>query len=619
MSAEAEIALKILMIPLASAGVIALFFRRSGGIASLISLLASFGILYFSWQLMNAGVIGRIWSVSWIELGSFVARAGILFDSNTATMLFVVAFIGFWIHVFSLGYMNDDGSKARYFGGLSIFMFSMLGIVLADNLIMIFVFWELVGFSSYMLISHYFTTKEASEASKKAFIVNRVGDFGFLLGIIATYWYYGTVDLMELSDSSLMKKEYIAALLMCGFLGKSAQFPLQVWLPDAMAGPTPVSALIHAATMVAAGIFFLVRIQFMFTADLLTIIAWLGTSMALYAGCCAMVQRDIKKVLAYSTLSQLGYMTAAFGLGMPGLALFHLVTHAFFKGLLFLGSGSVIHGCHHEQDIFKMGGLYKKMPITTLTFGIGVLAISGVTGLSGYFSKDAILIAAGAHDQKIFVVLMISALITAFYMGRLYWITFFGKANSEKARKAKESPITMTFSLIVLAVGAILVGYHNLWPEVFKLSVLGDLNLIHGVTESSDSEAYGATHHLLQIMGTVAWVLGLFGSMLFYGMGAKEDRFEKTSSFTYGFLQKRLFFDEIYNWYVAKVQQKIADILNLIDLLLVSGLMVRGTAGFVGLLGIVSRAIHTGNLHVYLYWIAIGALALLWLVIGNWS
>ena len=182
------------MIPLASAGVIALFFRRSGGIASLISLLASFGILYFSWQLMNAGVIGRIWSVSWIELGSFVARAGILFDSNTATMLFVVAFIGFWIHVFSLGYMNDDGSKARYFGGLSIFMFSMLGIVLADNLIMIFVFWELVGFSSYMLISHYFTTKEASEASKKAFIVNRVGDFGFLLGIIATYWYYGTVD-----------------------------------------------------------------------------------------------------------------------------------------------------------------------------------------------------------------------------------------------------------------------------------------------------------------------------------------------------------------------------------------------------------------------------------------
>ena len=296
---------------------------------------------------------------------------------------------------------------------------------------MIFVFWELVGFSSYLLIAHYFKTDEAAKASRKAFIVNRVGDFGFLLGIIFTYWTFGTVNLQELevtaSLSPTLTSTLLCLLLACGFIGKSAQFPLHVWLPDAMAGPTPVSALIHAATMVAAGIFLLIRIDFLFTAEALKLVGLMGAVMGLYAGFCALTQRDIKKVLAYSTLSQLGYMAAAFGLGLPGIALFHLMTHAFFKALMFLGSGSVIHACHHEQDIFAYGGLRKKMPVTAYTFLIGVLAISGVHFLSGYFSKDAILLGAYNLDLIIFLILYLGAILTSIYMFRLYFLTFCGK------------------------------------------------------------------------------------------------------------------------------------------------------------------------------------------------
>ena len=259
-------------------------------------------------------------------------------------------------------------------------MFSMLGITLADNLIMIFVFWELVGFSSYLLIAHYYSTEDAAQASKKAFIVNRIGDFGFLIGIVLTYWTFSTVHLAELADLANFDPSLVTTAiclaLACGFIGKSAQFPLHAWLPDAMAGPTPVSAPIHAATMVAAGIYLLLRIEFPLTAQALALIALLGAwGWGFMLGFCALVQRDIKKILAYSTLSY--HMAAAFGLGMPGIALFHLMTHAFFKALMFLGSRSVIHACHHEQDVFKYGGLRKRMPITAYTFLIGVLAISG--------------------------------------------------------------------------------------------------------------------------------------------------------------------------------------------------------------------------------------------------
>ncbi|MFO8026711.1 MAG: NADH-quinone oxidoreductase subunit L, partial [Opitutales bacterium] len=503
------------------------------------------------------------------------------------------------------------GSSARYFGGLSIFMFSMLGIVLADNLIMIFVFWELVGFSSYMLIGHYMTRPAAAAAQKKAFIVNRIGDLGFVVGIAYAYWYFGTTDLEVMGElvgaNPALINAGIAALLMCGFIGKSAQFPLHVWLPDAMAGPTPVSALIHAATMVAAGGYFLIRIEYLFPPQVLSIIVWLGVFGAVYAGFCAYARRDIKQVLAYSTLSQLGYIGAAFGLGYPGIALFHLITHAFFKALLFLAAGSVIHGCHHEQDIFKMGGLWRKMPITAFTFLIGILALCGVYGFSGYFSKDAILIAGGFENPTVGYLLTFGALLTAGYMGRLFWIVFLGKPNSEAAAHAKESPLVMVVPLIILAVLSVGGGWLDLWPGVLGDSIKEDKATLHHMA------GYDAMHYKVVLLGTLAWVVGLVGSFFFYGRGAKEDKLAKLAPPVYGFLKERLWFDEIYNFYVAKIQQRLEDFLGFIDVFLIKGVFVRGSAGLVGLVGMCSRSLHVGNIHGYVYWFLAGMI-LLWAV-----
>ncbi|MEK9634803.1 MAG: NADH-quinone oxidoreductase subunit L, partial [Opitutae bacterium] len=483
------VAFSVLLLPLLSACVTLLFLRKQGNVAALLSVATAGGILAFSLFLIFAGEGETFaWEATWIRMSDWELRFGFLVDGSARLLLFVVSFVGFLIHVFSLGYMADDEAKARYFGGLSIFMFSMLGITLADNLIMIFVFWELVGFSSYLLIAHYYSTDEAAQASKKAFIVNRIGDFGFLIGIVLTYWAFDTVNLVEIENqlSNLLAWNQenpqsqiltpvttaLCLALACGFIGKSAQFPLHVWLPDAMAGPTPVSALIHAATMVAAGIFLLVRIEFLFTDHALSLVALLGAGMGLYAGFCALVQRDIKKILAYSTLSQLGYMAAAFGLGMPGLAMFHLMTHAFFKALMFLGSGSVIHACHHEQDIFNYGGLRKKMPFTAYTFLVGVLAISGVCFLSGYFSKDAILLSAYNLNVPVFVLLYAGAILTSFYMFRLYFIAFEGESRSKYAKQAHENSSLMTAPLVVLAVLSVIGGYHAIFPDAIVGSVV---------------------------------------------------------------------------------------------------------------------------------------------------
>ncbi len=598
--------LAVLLTPLASAALICFFLRRKGVLASYISVAAAAGIFVFSLMALQ-GSQGETVSVAWewLSLGNFSIDMGFLFDGVAATMLMMVAFVGFLIHLFSLGYMKEDKSRARFFGGLSIFMFSMLGIVLADNLIMIFVFWELVGFSSYMLIGHYLETEEAKAASKKAFIVNRIGDFGFLIGIVLAYWHFGTTNLSEMEGIVSANKELIsatiAACLMCGFIGKSAQFPLHVWLPDAMAGPTPVSALIHAATMVAAGVYFLIRIVYLFPPDVLTFIAYLGTVVAVYAGFCAYGQNDIKKILAYSTLSQLGYMAAAFGLGQPGIALFHLITHAFFKALLFLGAGSVIHGCHHEQDIFKMGGILKKMPITSITFAIGVLALCGVIGLSGFYSKDAILIAGQMNNTLVFGLLTLGAFLTAGYMGRLFWIAFLGQPKSEAAEHAHESPLTILIPLILLAVLSIFGGYMGLWPEQLGGIIKENLDALH------HADGYDHAHHVVLIAGTAAWVVGLIGSFFFYGAGAKSDRLEDKAAPVYGFLKARLWFDEIYNFYVAKIQQRFAELLSFLDVVLVKGLLVRGSAGLVALVGICAKRLHSGNLHDYAYWFLGGA------------
>jgi len=611
----------ILLLPLIAAALIWMFVRRQGVVAMTLSVGAAAAVCGLSLWLLLTAWDGEPWltTMEWLRFGEFSVEMGFWLNRLSALMLFVVTVVGLLIHVFSIGYMDDDGAQGRFFGGLSIFMFSMLGIVLAENLFMLFIFWELVGFSSYMLIGHYLHTDEASAAAKKAFIVNRVGDFGYLLGILLTYWTFGTVSLPELqammAGDAAEASTLIGLLLFCGVLGKSAQMPLHVWLPDAMAGPTPVSALIHAATMVAAGVYFLGRTVFLYTETALQVILWIGVITAVCAALWAFAQRDIKKVLAYSTLSQLGYMVAGFGLGtLYGLhhgdgqgaaltygvwvAMFHLTTHAFFKALLFLGSGSVIHACHHEQDIFRMGGLWKRMPWTTATFAAGVIAISGVPYIAaGFFSKDLILFVAMSGSAPAFWILSVTALLTALYMGRVFFIAFLGKARSPAAEKAHESGPAMVVPLVLLAIYAIGGGYAVLYPEVLRLP------LTEWVPHPQ-----GSDHTMLILISALASIAGLVAARLFYGAGAEKDRLEELAPPVHAFSRSRFFFDEIYNAYVRQVQDRVADIVAFLDTLVISGLLVRGSAGLTGLLGIAARRLHTGSAAAYVWWFFAGLL-----------
>ena len=621
------IALVTLLTPLASAVVIALLFRRQGSIASLISTFTAAVIAVGGLSLAFSGA-RFAGSAEWLTLGNFTLSLGLKFDDLSALMISIVGVVGLCVHVFSLGYMHDDGAKARYFGGLSIFMFSMLGIVLADNLFMIFIFWELVGFSSYVLINHYHEKQTAADASKKAFIANRVGDFGFLLGIIACYYAFGTVNLTQIATATGgISANLIALLLFCGAVGKSAQVPLHVWLPDAMEGPTPVSALIHAATMVAAGIFMLCRLEPLFAVSplALDVVTWIGAATALYAALCAITQSDIKKVLAYSTLSQLGYMVAAFGLGRLNIghdglpssapiiagaaaAMFHLTTHAFFKALMFLGSGSVIYGCHHEQDIFKMGGLAKKMPLTFITFTIGVAAIAGLPFLSGFYSKDAILHLAELNNFPVFIVLFVTAILTSFYMVRMWKLVFLGSPRSDHAEHAHEGGLSLTLPLVVLAVLAVVAGYttHEGTGLIYG----------HAFTEvlSQIPHAEGLAVYL---MSGIILVVGAGSAVIFYRPAA-TDTLEDKAPAVFGFLVVlKASFDGAYNWYVAKVQQRFAMVLDFLERIFLSGLIIRGLSGVVGLVGIGARALHVGSLHAYVYWFLVGA-AVLWAFAGGW-
>jgi NADH-quinone oxidoreductase subunit L len=613
---SAQLATIVLLLPLCSAALIALFLRRKGALASLVSVGAAGALAAISLVLILGGQRFEA-SQSWLSLGSFSIALGFKFDDLAALMLFVVSFVGFLIHVFSLGYMHDDAGRARFFAGLSIFMFSMIGIVLADNLFMIFIFWELVGFSSYLLINHWYERQSAADASKKAFIVNRVGDFGFLLGIIVCYYLNGTVNLSELTKlgvtHQLVVSTAVPLLLFCGAVGKSAQIPLHVWLPDAMEGPTPVSALIHAATMVAAGIYMLCRIHPLMVPDALTVIMWIGTVTALYAALCAIAQSDIKKVLAYSTLSQLGYMVAAFGLGSVvveqdghkllvaagvGAAMFHLTTHAFFKALMFLGSGSVIHGCHHEQDIFKMGGLMKRMPLTFGTFTVGVAAIIGMPLLAGFYSKDAILYLALEKNSGVFAILALTAVLTSFYMVRMWKLVFLGEARSESSEHAHESGFTMTFPLVVLATLSITGGYG------FMFAKLG------GRIAQLVPEAEGASHTIIFSVSAAVMTAGALSAFLFYKPTA-EDTLQKRAPGLFSLLLSKLWIDEAYLWYVAKVQQRLALLLNFFDQIFIAGLVVRGFSGVVGLVGIGTRALLVGRVQAYAFWFLLGVI-LLW-------
>ena len=614
----------ILFLPLLAAVLIAAFGRRRHNFAATLSVGASFLQMALSLWLLWGGwdetpLTAR---AEWLRFGDVGFQMGFLLNNTAALLLFVVSFVGFWIHLFSLGYMRDDPGKGRFFGGLSIFMFAMMGLVLADNLFMMFIFWELVGFSSYMLIAHYFGKSSAAAAADKAFIVNRVGDFGFLIGIIWCYLHFGTVDLVDLELIALNHPEQlltpISLLLISGVLGKSAQLPLHIWLPDAMEGPTPVSALIHAATMVAAGVYLLGRIYFIYTEPALTAIIVIGAATAIYAAFCAFGTRDIKKILAYSTLSQLGFLVAAFGLGTRfglyedqlegarlfgvGAANFHLTTHAFFKALLFLGAGSVIHACRHEQDIHRMGGLWKRMPLTFAFFTVAVLAISGIPPLAGFYSKDAILYMAYQESTIVFYVLVLTTLLTAFYMGRLYFVAFFGKPRSEAAENAKETSWMMWVPLAVLAVYSALGGQMFVYPPA--LHFLIDVSVLHPT---------GGDFGLMLAISVTCGVVGLaLGYIIYYRSGAEEDLLERKWPRVYGFLHKAFYIDAFYQFYVRRVQQPIAEVLAILDEALFSMGLMRGSGGIAGQIGRVVRGTFTGNLHGYVYWFLAGIL-LFWL------
>ncbi|MDA3861824.1 MAG: NADH-quinone oxidoreductase subunit L [Melioribacteraceae bacterium] len=479
-----SLAVTILFLPLVGFAIVLLFGKRyeklyllEVGIITVALLLSIFTGFVKLTDYVNDTIITQF---TWIDLGNvpsighLTVNLGIMIDNVTVIMLFVVTLISALVHYFSIAYMKGDSRFSRYFAYLGIFTFSMLGIVIADNLLMIYIFWELVGLSSYLLIGFWYEKKSASDASMKAFLTNRVGDIGMFIGILILFTNYHTFSFAEIfahiSNGVVPfgSNGWLTAagiLIFMGAVGKSAQIPLHIWLPDAMEGPTPVSALIHAATMVAAGVYLVARIFALLTADAMLVIAVVGAITSIFAASIALTQNDIKKVLAYSTVSQLGYMVMALGVGAYKFAFFHLVTHAFFKGLMFLGSGSVIYSMHHEQDMRQMGGLRKKMPITYITFLIGTLAISGVPLTSGFLSKDGLLAGTWAFGNLtghylIPIIGFVVAGMTAFYMFRLVIMTFHGEPNNQhKYDHAHESPKLMTVPLIILALLSIFIFY----------------------------------------------------------------------------------------------------------------------------------------------------------------
>jgi NADH-quinone oxidoreductase subunit L len=587
-----------LLAPLSSALVITLFTLRWKALSSFISVAAVLVSFVCSCLIFSQSGISAPES-TWIEIsGVFKVPFGFVLDSLSKTMLLVVSGVGSLIHIYSLGYMRDDEGKSRYFAALSLFMFAMLGIVLANNFVMLFVFWELVGFTSYVLIGHWFYRDAAAEAAKKAFITTRVGDFGFMLGILMVWMATGSVIFSEIAPRLPALTSHpafltIAALLIfCGAVGKSAQFPLHVWLPDAMEGPTPISALIHAATMVAAGVYMLVRVAFIIQASptALLVIAWIGTITAVLAALIATQQDDIKRILAYSTLSQLGYMVMAVGLASNEAAIFHLFTHAFFKALLFLAAGSVIVMLHHEQNIWKMGGLSRNLAITFVTFSIGALALIGCPPFSGFFSKDAILAFAYEHNMPIFVMGLFTAFLTAFYVMRLLVIVFFGKPRSESARESGESPLVMTGPLIVLALLATISGFAFFARKFLALPIEKEAAI------------------LVPVLAIVVLILGS-------GLAISLYRNRTSDPLDIELLRRKFYFDDFYRWLIDWTQELLARICAFVDRWIIDAGVVGGTSSGTWGIGALLRLVQVGNLQAYVFLFGLGIVALIYFAV----
>jgi NADH-quinone oxidoreductase subunit L len=573
------------------------------------SVAVSFGyVLFLLWRIYPLDAPVSEHYFTWIQSGWLKIGVELTIDRLTSVMLLVVTGVGFLIHLYSIGYMKDEEGYGRFFAYLNLFMFFMLLLVLASNLLLLFVGWEGVGLCSYLLVGFYFKEKFACDAANKAFIVNRIGDFGFSLGIFLLVLHFRTLDFSALAaavkdtpvETSLGWLGVITLLLFVGACGKSAQLPLYVWLPDAMAGPTPVSALIHAATMVTAGVYMVARVSFLYdhAPVAMHVVALVGLITAVFAATIGLAQNDIKKVFAYSTVSQLGYMFLGVGLGAYSAGIFHLMTHAFFKALLFLGAGSVIHGLNGEQDLRHMGGLRKAMPVTFITLGIASLAISGVPGFSGFFSKDAILAAAYESAPWMFWTAAATAGLTAFYVFRAYFLTFFGKYRGH--HHPHESPFVMTFPLIVLALLSIGGGFFSVphW-----LAPMFPITEHQAMQPTIISAAFGIGGILV---ATVIYVLS----------PSLSDSLKSAAGPIYTLLVNKYYVDELYSAAIVKPLNMLSRTVlwRGVDQAFIDSGLVNGLGSVLQAIGSVLRRWQSGSIRNYATWILAGSLLLIFVL-----
>ena len=646
--------LGIVLAPLFGAIVAGLFGRKIGRAGAhwvtIIGVAVSFllSLVVLRHHVLNGAEPYNESLYTWMVVEGIRMEVGFLVDNLTAVMISTVTFVSLMVHIYTIGYMHDDDGYQRFFSYIALFTFAMLMLVMSNNFLQLFFGWEGVGLVSYLLIGFWYKRESAIFASLKAFLVNRVGDFGFMLGIAAVLMAFNSIDYADVFaaaplmadmtvqvipgvDWSLMT--LICILLFIGAMGKSAQVPLHVWLPDSMEGPTPISALIHAATMVTAGIFMVARMSPLFelSETALSVVLVIGSITALFMGFLGIVQNDIKRVVAYSTLSQLGYMTVALGVSAYSAAIFHLMTHAFFKALLFLGAGSVIIAMHHEQDIRKMGGLWKYMPITWFTFLLGTLALIGTPGFAGFYSKDSILEA--VHYSHIagagfaYFAVMLGVFVTSFYSFRLYFLVFHGKERMDHHTQEHlhETPAVVTVPLILLAIPSVVIGAMAIGPLLFgtvfdgPIVVSPEHNVLEHLREHFH-EVGGAFNFALHGVIGLPFILVLAGlGSAFYLYMMRPDLpelIQRKFATLYEIMVRKYLFDEIYQAVFMRGSRGLGTVLwKYADAGLIDGLMVNGTARLVGWFGAITRHVQTGYLYTYAFAMIVGLLVLLtWFV-----
>lgn len=650
-----SIALIIMLLPLAGSLVAGLIGKKIGRSATHWVTVSLVGMAFALSSYLFAAIVllgypaqeGVIYT--WVHSGSINFDVALLLDRLSATMIFIVTFVSFMVHIYTIGYMADDPGYERFFSYVSLFTFSMLTLVLANNFLLMFFGWEGVGLVSYLLIGFWFKRDSAVAGSLKAFLVNRVGDLGFILGIAAVLMYFGQVDysyvfshvsaiadktmrILPGTDASVIT--IICVLLFIGAMGKSAQIPLHVWLPESMEGPTPISALIHAATMVTAGIYMVARCSplFEYSPTALSLVIVIGATTCFFMGILAVFHHDIKRVIAYSTLSQLGYMTVALGASAYNAAIFHLVTHAFFKALLFLAAGSVIIGLHHEQDMRKMGGLAKYMPITYLTFAIGALALAAIPPFAGFYSKDAIIEAThlstipGAHYAYFCV--MAGAFITPLYIFRALFLTFHGKSRMDEHTRehVKESPWVILIPLLALAVPSLIAGSILIGPMLYQTpTLLGDSIFVlpeHNVLHELSLHFHNASYMALEAGRSLPLWLALAGIVVAWifnlGFPSLAEPLKKRFSWLYAIIVHKYGFDDLNQLVFVRGTRALGNFFYVVcDLMFIDGLFVNGSGKLIQRLARVSRRLQTGYIYHYALVMMLGvAVFLSWTLLG---